>query len=73
MSITQQYMIDSYRAAQHGTPQPPAPGRNEWQVLRELRDRRRFEAVTHEHAAHGRLRLALARFLRAGRAGRAAH
>jgi hypothetical protein len=26
MSITQQYLVDTYRARQLGTPAPPAPG-----------------------------------------------
>ncbi|NBE54573.1 hypothetical protein GUY60_24755 [Streptomyces sp. YC537] len=74
MSVTQQYLLDSYRAAQHGTAQPPAPGRNDWQAVRELRDFRRFDAVVHERPSHGRLRLALARFIaRFSGAGRAAH
>ncbi|MDI3388911.1 hypothetical protein QIS99_22335 [Streptomyces sp. B-S-A8] len=66
MSITQQYLLDSYRAAQRGTPQPPAPGSHDWRAVRELRDHRRFEAVVHERPARGRLRLALARLLGAG-------
>ncbi|MDI3418423.1 hypothetical protein [Streptomyces luteolus] len=61
MSVTQQYLLDSYRAAQRGTPQPPAPGRDDWRVVRELRDHRRFEAVVRERPARGRLRLALSR------------
>ncbi|MDQ8707789.1 hypothetical protein RCO28_35750 [Streptomyces sp. LHD-70] len=66
MSITQQYLLDSYRAAQHGTPQPPAPGRHDWHVVRELRDHRRSEAVAHERPARGRLRLALSRLFGVG-------
>ncbi|MGW0735299.1 hypothetical protein [Streptomyces sp. NPDC002851] len=69
MSITQQYLLDAYRAAQHGDPQPPAPGRGDWRTVGELRAYRRFVAVTHERPARGgRLRLALSRFLHAGRA-----
>ncbi|MFG2651540.1 hypothetical protein [Streptomyces sp. NPDC048436] len=67
MSITQQYLLDSYRAAQHGTPTPPAPGRDDWQVIREVRDYGRFRAVIEERPAHGRIRAALARIARAGR------
>ncbi|MFM9372422.1 hypothetical protein [Streptomyces sp. Da 82-17] len=66
MSVTQQYLLDSYRAAQQGAPQPPAPGRDDWRTVRELRDHRRFEAVVRERPARGRLRLALSRFLRTG-------
>ncbi|MDI3406806.1 hypothetical protein [Streptomyces cavernicola] len=66
MTVTQQFLLDSYRAAQHGAPQPPAPGRHDWRTVRELRDHRSFEAVVHERPAHGRLRLALARLFGTG-------
>ena len=36
MSITQQYLLDTYRAQQLGEPAPPAPGTHDWQVVREL-------------------------------------
>ncbi|MEU5089048.1 hypothetical protein [Streptomyces sp. NPDC021356] len=62
MSITEQYLLDLHRARQHGEPEPPAPGLNDWQVARELRDRRRFRAVVAGRPAHGRLRLALDRW-----------
>ncbi|WP_399145497.1 hypothetical protein [Streptomyces sp. MK7] len=45
MSITQQYLLDTHRARQHGEPAPPAPGLDDWHVVRELRDHRRFRAV----------------------------
>ncbi|MFJ1547811.1 hypothetical protein [Streptomyces sp. NPDC088246] len=45
MDAIQQHMIDSYRAAQHGELPPPSPGRHDWRVVREARDRRRFDAV----------------------------
>ena len=64
MSITQQYFLDSYRAQQLGRPVPPAPGANDWQVVRELRDHRQFRAVVAGRPAHGRLRLLLGRWLR---------
>ncbi|MCS0600973.1 hypothetical protein NX794_06970 [Streptomyces sp. LP11] len=64
MSITQQYLLDSYRAHQHGAPRPPAPGRHDLQALRALRDHRRFAAVVAGHPAHGRFRHALRRWLR---------
>ncbi|MFD5628818.1 hypothetical protein [Streptomyces sp. NPDC127072] len=63
MSITQQYLLDAYRARSHGEPAPPAPGTYDWQVARELRDRRRFRAVVAERPAHGRTREALGRWL----------
>ena len=45
MSIVQQYLLDTHRARQHGEPGPPAPGAHDWQVVREWRDHREFQAV----------------------------
>ena len=45
MSITQQYLLDSYRAAQHGEPAAARPRPDDWQVVREVRDYGRFRAV----------------------------
>ncbi|MGC5565202.1 hypothetical protein ACPYPG_20520 [Streptomyces sp. FR-108] len=45
MSITQQYLLDTYRARQHGDPTAPALGAHDWQVMRELPDHRRFRTV----------------------------
>ncbi|MFD8518812.1 hypothetical protein ACFV2D_02185 [Streptomyces capillispiralis] len=56
MSLTQQYVLDTHRARQHGEPPPPAPGLNDWQVVRELRDLRRSRAVPDHRPAPGRLR-----------------
>lgn len=71
MSVTQQYLLDTHRARQHGEPGPPAPGRNDWRVARELRDHRRFRAVLAGRPARGRTREALGRWLRGRpRAGR---
>ncbi|WJV47050.1 hypothetical protein [Streptomyces flavofungini] len=64
MSVTQQYLLDSYRAAQLGERTPPAPGVCDWQVVREVRDYGRFHAVVHERPARGRFRAALGRMLR---------
>ncbi|MET7291378.1 hypothetical protein ABZS79_04330 [Streptomyces griseoloalbus] len=64
MSLTQQYLLDTHRARQHGEPPPPAPGLNDWQVVRELRDHGRLRAVLAGRPAHGRLRNALGRWLR---------
>ncbi|MEU9350292.1 hypothetical protein AB0D65_04565 [Streptomyces griseoloalbus] len=61
MSLTQQYLLDTHRARQHGEPPPPAPGLNDWQVVRELRDHGRLRAG---RPAHGRLRNILGRWLR---------
>ncbi|MFF0969745.1 hypothetical protein ACWDQO_29315 [Streptomyces sp. NPDC003703] len=62
MSLTEQYFLDVHRARRHGEPEPPAPGLNDWQMVRELRERRRFGAVLAGRPAHGRLRLALDRW-----------
>ncbi|WP_432027823.1 hypothetical protein [Streptomyces sp. 1222.5] len=64
MSITQQYLLDTHRARLHGEPEPPAPGRHDLDVLRALRDHRRFRAVIAGRPAHGRVRYALRRLLR---------
>ncbi|MFZ3569815.1 hypothetical protein ACOKM5_22675 [Streptomyces sp. BH097] len=74
MSVTQQYAIDLYRAAQRGEAAPPAPGRHELAALRELRDYRRFRAVVAGRPARGRIRAALARRLSGRRvSGRRGH
>ncbi|MFC8127743.1 hypothetical protein [Streptomyces sp. NPDC057302] len=72
MSITQQYLLDSYRAAQHDERTPPAPGSQDWQVIREVRDHGRFRAVVEERPAHGRVRAALVRIITRGSAARTA-
>ncbi|QUI33152.1 hypothetical protein H9W91_21530 [Streptomyces alfalfae] len=64
MSVTQQHLLDTYRAAQHGGPRPPAPGRHDWQVVREIRDHGRFRAVIEERPARGRVRSALSGLIR---------
>lgn len=69
MSVTQQYLLDTYRAAQHGEAVPPAPGAHDWQAVREVRDYGRFDAVVRERPARGRLRAAALRFGRALRGG----
>ncbi|MFC3573863.1 hypothetical protein ACFOZ0_11380 [Streptomyces yaanensis] len=63
MSITEQYLLDAYRAQQLGRPSPPAPGAHDWQAVRELRDHWQFRAVTAGRPEHGRLRAALSRWL----------
>ncbi|MFD9390237.1 hypothetical protein ACFWBB_05715 [Streptomyces sp. NPDC060000] len=64
MSITQEYVLDAYRARQHGEPVVPAPGAHDWQVIRELGDYGQFRAVLAGRPAHGRLWRALVRRLR---------
>ncbi|MEV7286810.1 hypothetical protein AB0O01_19945 [Streptomyces sp. NPDC093252] len=56
MSSTQQYLLDTYRAAQHGEPVPPAPGTHDARVVREIRTYRRFRAVLAGRPADGLLR-----------------
>ncbi|MET7703641.1 MULTISPECIES: hypothetical protein [unclassified Streptomyces] len=70
MSITQQYLLDTHRALQHGEAAPPAPGTHDRQTVRELRDYRRFRAVLAGRPAHGRIRGALSRWLHARSASR---
>ncbi|MEU8030143.1 hypothetical protein AB0C13_16130 [Streptomyces sp. NPDC049099] len=64
MSITQQYLLHSYRARVLGEPEPPAPGRHDAALVRDLRDYRRFHAVVAGRPARGRMRCALRRWLR---------
>lgn len=67
MSVTQQYALDLYRAAQRGEPAPPAPGHGDWRALRALREYRDFQTVVAERPARRR-RGALRRALRAATA-----
>ncbi|MFJ2606762.1 hypothetical protein ACIQOU_07530 [Streptomyces sp. NPDC091279] len=64
MSLTQQYLLDTYRARQLGMPDPPAPGSGEWQVVRDWRDHRHLTAALAGPPADGRVRRALRRLLR---------
>ncbi|MFG2883803.1 hypothetical protein ACGFYV_16125 [Streptomyces sp. NPDC048297] len=66
MSITQQYLLDVHRARMRGEPEPPAPGRHDLDLVRELREYRRFRAVLAERPARGRIRRALSRRPRPG-------
>ncbi|MEL5960916.1 hypothetical protein AADR41_40235 [Streptomyces sp. CLV115] len=71
MDAIQQHMIDSYRAAQRGELPPPLPGRHDWGVVREARERRRFDAVIAGRPAHGRRWAALRSLLgRIGKTGK---
>ncbi|MGW0563400.1 hypothetical protein ACWDZ4_23035 [Streptomyces sp. NPDC003016] len=64
MNATQQHMLDAYRATRLGAPVPPAPGLNDWQVVREVRDYRRFRAVVEGRPSLARrLRTALTHLL----------
>ncbi|MDG4861235.1 hypothetical protein P8605_24180 [Streptomyces sp. T-3] len=55
MSITAQYSLDLYRAAQHGDPHPPAPGRHDWRVIAELRDAARASGTPARRHRRGLL------------------
>ncbi|MFH0521021.1 hypothetical protein ACHBTE_28070 [Streptomyces sp. M41] len=63
MSITQQHLLDTYRALRLGEIAPPAPGAHDRQVVREWRADRRFRAVVAGRPAQGRIRRALSRWL----------
>ncbi|MEU9339310.1 hypothetical protein AB0D49_40245 [Streptomyces sp. NPDC048290] len=67
MSTTQQYLIDTYRAARQGEPMPPAPGTHDVRVVREIRTYRRFRAVLAGRPAPARVRRALAAVMTATR------
>lgn len=58
MSLTEQYALDLYRAAQRGEPAPPAPRPGDWRTIRELSRHRDFRAVVEERPARGAARLA---------------
>ncbi|MFI8204720.1 hypothetical protein [Streptomyces sp. NPDC085937] len=68
MSLTQQYLLDTYRASRLGVPAPPAPGLEDWQAVRELGgEPHRLRAVGAARAARA------ARADRADRGTRTAH
>ncbi|MFC4611836.1 hypothetical protein ACFO9E_29260 [Streptomyces maoxianensis] len=50
-------MLDSYRASRHGDQAPPQPGLHDWQVVREIRDYRRFQAVVTPRRSRSRVRV----------------
>ncbi|AIR99735.1 hypothetical protein [Streptomyces glaucescens] len=64
MNVTQQYLLDTYRAHHLGEAAPPQPGAHDWQVVREWRDRREFRAVLSGRLARGRARRLWSRRLR---------
>ncbi|MFB7468522.1 hypothetical protein ACFCZ1_34415 [Streptomyces sp. NPDC056224] len=45
MTAIEQYLIDTYRASQHGDPMPPPPGRDDLAVARAARTYEQFRAV----------------------------
>ncbi|MFJ7337766.1 hypothetical protein ACIQUU_31525 [Streptomyces sp. NPDC101116] len=64
MSVTQQYLLDTYRARSLGEPAPPAPGTHDRRVLRDRRDERRLRAVLAGRPARPWFRDALSRWRR---------
>lgn len=57
----EQYLIDAWRAAQHGDPPPPPPGRDDLAVLRAARSYEQFRAVMDGRPAGHPWRAALRR------------
>jgi hypothetical protein len=64
MSITQQHLLDAYRARSLGEPVPPAPGTHDRRLVRERRAERRFRAVLSGRPARHGLRDVLGRWRR---------
>ncbi|RSS83533.1 hypothetical protein [Streptomyces sp. WAC06614] len=63
MTAIEQYLIDTYRAAQHGTPAPPPPGRDDVAVVRSARSYEQCHAVLDGRPANHPWRAALHRLL----------
>ncbi|MFD6887060.1 hypothetical protein [Streptomyces sp. NPDC059957] len=63
MTAIEQYLVDAYRASQHGTPMPPPPGRDDVAVLRAARNYEQFRAVLDGASARHPWRSALHRLL----------
>ncbi|MFJ7269007.1 hypothetical protein ACIQV3_20610 [Streptomyces sp. NPDC099050] len=63
MTAIEQYLVDTYRASQHGTPVPPPPGRDDVAVLRAARAHQQFRAVLNGAPARHPWRSALRRVL----------
>ncbi|MEV7173075.1 hypothetical protein AB0O18_25665 [Streptomyces sp. NPDC093224] len=61
MTAIEQYLIDTWRASQHGDPMPPPPGRDDVAVLREVRSEQQFRAVLDGGEARHPWRAALRR------------
>lgn len=73
MTAIEQYLIDTYRAAQHHTPMPPPPGRDDIATLRALHTEAQFRAVLSGRPATrrgGRVWERWVRGLRGGGLGR---
>ncbi|MFH7596597.1 hypothetical protein WDV06_16060 [Streptomyces racemochromogenes] len=68
MTALEQYLIDTWRASQHGTPPPPPPGRDDLAALRSIRTAAQFEAAVSGAPATHPWRHALTRFVHRTRA-----
>ncbi|MDJ0384932.1 hypothetical protein [Streptomyces sp. G-G2] len=68
MTAIEQYLVDTYRAAQQGVPAPPEPGRGDLAALRAVRTYGRFQAVLDGRDVHRPWRAALRRLVRRGAA-----
>ncbi|MFE3630395.1 hypothetical protein [Streptomyces goshikiensis] len=69
MTAIEQYLIDTYRAAQHASPMPPLPGEHDMAAFRAARARVRFRAVLDGRPARHPWTAALRRLLRRPRPG----
>ncbi|MFJ8011572.1 hypothetical protein [Streptomyces sp. NPDC096339] len=63
MTAIEQYLIDTYRASQHGDPPPPPPGRDDIATLRAARTYEQFRAVMDGRPAGHPWRAAVRRLL----------
>ncbi|MCM1976352.1 MULTISPECIES: hypothetical protein [unclassified Streptomyces] len=63
MTAIEQYLVDTYRASQHGTPMPPPPGQDDVAALRAARAYEQFRAVLDGAPGHHPWRSALHRRL----------
>ncbi|GGZ83104.1 hypothetical protein AB0P12_31400 [Streptomyces subrutilus] len=64
MTAIEQYLLDTWRAAQQDAPMPPPPGRGDLAALRAVRSRARFRAVLDGRSAAHPWRAAARRLLR---------
>ncbi|UQX01687.1 hypothetical protein [Streptomyces sp. RerS4] len=63
MTAIEQYLIDTYRAAQQGAPMPPPPGRDDVATVRALHTEAQFRAVLAGRPLRPRRRTPLSRWL----------
>ncbi|MFD7262176.1 hypothetical protein [Streptomyces sp. NPDC059874] len=66
MTSMEQYLIDAWRASQHGDPPPPPPGRDDLAVIRSARSYEQFRAVLDGRPAGHPWWAAARRLLRLG-------